>query len=145
MTDSGAKLEKKKGKFRFNFIDLLLIALAALFLIGYLGSSSIHEREQSELILTLRLSSHDVLQAKAGQNLPLAGQEVTHAQGTALYGVLEEDYEQGSELLILRVKAQLAGSDPTVGDVRLFVDQRLDLRCGALLCHGAVIENIEEV
>ena len=145
MTDGRIKTEKKKGKFRFNFIDLMVIAFAALFLIGYFGSSDLFDSDDSTLLLTLRLSDHDRLQASSCDDLPPAGAKVTSADGVALYGILEGDYEPGDEFVTLRVKAHMVGSDPTVGDMRLYPGQSMDIRSASLLCHGAVIETITEV
>ncbi len=141
--DKQLKIEKKK--FRFTFIDLLLIALAILVLIGSLGVYTSQRAEHRELILTLRISAHDLLQAQAGQSLPQASEEVTSAQSDVHYGVLEEDYKAGSRFVTLRVNAKSLGSDYTVAGIRLYIGQRLDIRCGDLLCYGAVLENITEV
>ena len=139
------KSEKKRGKFRFNFIDLLIIALLALMLLAVLGSAVSRREGKREYLLTLRLSDYDVTQAEGGQPLPSAEERVTDASGKEIYGVLEEDYEQGSALLVIRVNALMQGSDPTMAGIRLYVGQKLDLRCGHLLCHGATLEEITEV
>lgn len=139
------QLKAEKRKIHFTFIDLLLIALAMLVLIGSLGVYTSKRAEHQDLILTLRISAHDLLQAQAGQSLPQASEEVTAAQSAVHYGVLEEDYKAGSQLVTLRVNAQAAGSDYTVAGIRLYIGQRLDIRCGELLCYGAVLENITEV
>lgn len=137
--------EKKKAKFRFNFIDLLMLACVALFLIGVAGASITGDESEQICLVTLQISGQDVSCALTAGAEPLEGAKVYEAEGGRLYGSLKEDYEGGEAEVILRVKTTLKGSDRMMGDVRLYIGQTVDIRCEDLLCYGATVKDIMEV
>lgn len=143
--NAAVEVKNKKGKFRFNFVDLLVVTLSVIFAVGYIVSIFNAKDQQSELLVTLRLEQSDVLQLQNADLALAKGETVYGIIGGKTYGVLEKEYEGGDETLLLRVDAQKQGSDRMMADVRLFVGQTVNIRCGTLRSYRLTVEDIKEV
>lgn len=145
MNENVSKKEKKKGKFRFNFIDLLVLTLIVSVLLGTVVSAFYEGDEREELLLTLQLEEADLSQLVAAELTLAQGAKVYAADGDAVYGTLAKEYEKGEDTLTLRVFAEREGSDRFMAGVRLYIGQKVNVRCKELRGYGLTVKDITEV
>ena len=144
MREAVVTTEKKKGKFRFNFIDLLILAVVVILFFAFVTSLFSGDATE-ELLVNLYLDPLDAAQLEAAE-LSLPKETVLYdLDGETVFGYLESDYKEGALFMTVRVTAGKSGSDRTVGELLLFDGQKLNVRCESVRLYGVTIKEISEV
>ena len=142
---SNAASKKKRSKIRFNFVDVLVLAALLFTALVMVAGGVTSEKSGKEMIVTLQMTQRD------SAMIFTAGLEAD--QKTDVYliedgeriGYLQQELHAKSGQIVVRIPADVKGSDRTVGNTRFYVGQELDLRLGEIYCRNAVVKDIREV